>query len=46
MKYKDLNGDGKIDANDVSAIGYPSYPLLNGNLQAGFSWKGFDFSMT
>lgn len=46
VKYKDLNGDGKIDANDVSAIGYPSYPLLNGNLQAGFSWKGFDFSMT
>lgn len=46
VKYKDLNGDHKIDANDVSAIGYPTYPLLNGNLQAGFSWKGFDFSMT
>ena len=46
VKYKDLNNDGKIDANDVSAIGYPTYPLLNGNLQAGFTWKGFDFSMT
>ena len=46
VKYKDLNGDGMINTNDVSAIGYPTYPLLNGNLQAGFSWKGFDFSMT
>lgn len=46
VKYKDLNSDGKIDANDVSAIGYPTYPLLNGNIQLGFSWKGFDLSMT
>lgn len=46
VKYRDLNGDHKIDANDKSAIGYPTYPLLNGNLQAGLSWKGFDFSMT
>ena len=46
VKYRDLNNDHKIDANDKSAIGYPTYPLLNGNLQAGFSWKGFDFSMT
>lgn len=46
VKYRDLNGDHKINENDVSAIGYPTYPLLNGNVQAGFSWKGFDFSMT
>lgn len=46
VKYKDLNGDGKIDANDRSAIGYPTYPLLTGNVQAGISWKGLDFSMT
>lgn len=46
VKYKDLDGDGMINTNDVSAIGYPTYPLLNGNLQAGFSWKGFDLSMT
>lgn len=46
VKYKDLNGDGKIDANDISAIGYPTYPLLSGNVQLGFSWKGFDVSMT
>lgn len=46
VKYKDLNGDHKIDDKDVSAIGYPMYPLLTGNVSAGFSWKGFDFSMT
>ena len=46
VKYKDLNGDHKIDSKDVSAIGYPMYPLLNGNLTLGASWKGFDISMT
>ena len=46
VKYKDLNGDHKIDNNDVSAIGNPIYPLLTGNLSMGFSWKGLDFSMT
>ena len=46
VKYKDLNGDGKIDNLDVSAIGYPMYPLLTGGINMGFSFKGFDFSMT
>ena len=46
VKYKDLNGDHKINENDVSAIGYPTYPLVTGNIQGGFRWKGFDFSMT
>lgn len=46
MKYKDLNGDGKINQNDKAAIGYPIYPLLTGGLNLGFSYKGFDFSMT
>ena len=46
VKYKDLNGDHKIDNNDVSAIGYPVYPLLTGGVNLGFSYKGFDFSMT
>lgn len=46
VKYKDLNGDGKIDNNDVSAIGNPIYPLLSGNVMMGVSWKGFDVSMT
>lgn len=43
--YEDLNHDGKIDDNDKTAIGYPSYPLLNAGLTLGFEYKGFYFSM-
>ena len=46
VKYKDLNHDMKIDENDETAIGYPIYPLFTGGLTLGFSYKGFDFSMT
>ena len=46
VKYKDLNGDKVIDDKDVAAIGYPVYPLLTGGINLGFSYKGFDFSMT
>lgn len=45
-KFKDLNGDMKIDQNDVCAIGYPVYPQLTGGINLGFSYKGFDLSMT
>ena len=46
VKYKDLNGDKLIDYRDQSAIGYPIYPLLTGGINLGFSYKGFDVSMT
>ncbi len=46
VKYKDLNGDGRIDEKDRRDIGYPKYPLYTAGLNMGFSWKGFDFSMT
>ena len=46
VKYHDLNEDGVINEKDIAAIGNPRYPLLTGNINAGFSWKGFDFSMT
>lgn len=46
VKYKDLNGDNKIDNYDIGAIGNPIYPLLTGGLNLGFSYKGFDLSMT
>ncbi len=36
--YEDLNHDGKIDDNDKTAIGYPSYPLLNAGLTLGFEY--------
>ncbi len=44
--YVDLNGDGVIDANDRHAYGYTDIPEINYSLNAGFDWKGFDFSMT
>lgn len=46
VKYKDLNGDMKIDEKDVRDIGYPGYPLYSLGLNMGLSWKGFDFSVT
>lgn len=46
VKYKDLNGDGRIDEKDVRDIGHPKYPLYSAGMNMGLSWKGFDFSMT
>lgn len=46
VKYQDLNGDKLIDYRDESAIGNPIYPLLTGGINMGFSYKGFDLSMT
>ncbi|MGV3503599.1 MAG: SusC/RagA family TonB-linked outer membrane protein [Adhaeribacter sp.] len=43
IRYRDLNGDGLIDANDVTAIGHQK-PLLYYGLNLGFSGKGFDFT--
>jgi TonB-linked SusC/RagA family outer membrane protein len=42
--YKDLNNDGVINYDDLTAIGYPNYPLLNGSLTLELKWKGFDVS--
>ncbi len=42
--YEDVNGDGKIDANDRTFIGNPNPDFTYGvNLNA--SYKAFDFSM-
>ena len=43
IMYKDLNGDGVINALDQQAIGTEK-PLLYYGLSAGFSFKGLDFS--
>jgi hypothetical protein len=45
VKYADLNGDGKIDQEDETVVGYPSYPQLTYGLTVNSSWKGFDVSM-
>lgn len=46
VKYKDLNGDGKIDDKDVRDIGYTTYPLYSLGVNMGVSWKGIDLSLT
>ena len=44
VKYKDINGDGKIDVNDKTDIGNP-WPKLFGGFTNSFSYKGFDLSI-
>lgn len=45
IKYKDINGDGKITYDqDKTVIGRSSTPELNFGLNFTSSWKNFDFS--
>ncbi|OKS87689.1 hypothetical protein RG47T_3151 [Mucilaginibacter polytrichastri] len=43
FKYKDVNGDGKIDANDRTYIGNPN-PDFTYGLNLNAAYKGFDFT--
>lgn len=43
FKYKDVNGDHKIDANDRTFIGNPN-PDFTYGLNLSFTYKNFDFS--
>lgn len=45
VRYLDYNNDGKVDQNDFAPLGYPVYPEINYGINAGFSFKGFDFSV-
>lgn len=45
IRYKDLDGDNKIDQNDVGPIGFPNYALYHFNLKIQLGYKGFDFKM-
>ncbi len=45
IRYKDLNGDGIINSNDQTAIGYGSTPLITYGLTLGGGFKGFDMSL-
>jgi len=45
IKFKDLNGDGKIDVdNDRTIIGH-TLPTVVGGLNQQFTYKNFDFSV-
>ncbi len=43
-KYKDLNGDGKIDEDDRTDLGNP-FPWLTYGINMGAEWKGFDLQL-
>jgi TonB-linked SusC/RagA family outer membrane protein len=43
-KFKDLNGDGKIDENDVSVIGNMN-PIHTGGFNLNASYKNIDFGV-
>jgi TonB-linked SusC/RagA family outer membrane protein len=44
IKYKDLNGDGKINELDMAPIGYPEDPEIVYGFGASAGYKWFDFS--
>lgn len=44
IKYKDLNGDGKIDGTDKTYIGNPSVPQIIYGFGASMQYKGWDAS--
>lgn len=44
LKFKDLNGDNKIDANDRTIIGN-GLPKFDGNLSTSFRYKNVDLSL-
>lgn len=46
VKYQDVNGDKKIDSNDVTAIGYSNLcPEVFYSLHLGAEWKGLGLDM-
>lgn len=45
LKYEDVNGDGKIDQNDITYLGSP-IPWLNGGIDFGLNFKNIDFAVS
>ncbi len=45
IKYRDINGDGKIDENDEVAIGRTHVPEINYGFGISASHRGFDLSL-
>ncbi|MBC3540041.1 SusC/RagA family TonB-linked outer membrane protein [Rufibacter sediminis] len=44
IRFKDLNGDGRIDANDISQIGQGDVPALTYGFGTSLGYKGLDVS--
>lgn len=45
IRYRDINGDGRIDDKDIVPIGYSNFPEIMYGLSLGGSWKGLDISI-
>jgi TonB-linked SusC/RagA family outer membrane protein len=45
IKYRDMNGDGRIDANDKLPIGNPTIPQIVYGFGGSAQYRRFDFSI-
>jgi TonB-linked SusC/RagA family outer membrane protein len=45
IKYKDINGDGVINDNDMIAMGYPTTPEIQYGFGPSLGYKKFEFGM-
>jgi len=45
VRYRDVNGDGIINVDDMVPIGYSNFPEKIAGLSFGGDFKGFDFSV-
>lgn len=44
IKYRDVNGDGKISVDDATYIGYPTSPRFVYGFSAFLHWKRWEFN--
>lgn len=44
IKYKDINGDGRVNSDDQVHIGYPTVPEINYGFGLSGGYKNFDLS--
>ena len=44
VKVKDMNGDGKIDANDQAYVNRSDYPQIQGGINLSAEYKGFELN--
>ncbi|MFO3727962.1 MULTISPECIES: SusC/RagA family TonB-linked outer membrane protein [Butyricimonas] len=46
IRYRDLNGDGVIDVNDATHIGFPETPRLTYGFSGFVNYKNWEFSFS
>jgi len=45
LRFKDVNGDGILNSDDMVPIGYSDFPEIIYGISFGAGFKGFDFSV-